>query len=172
LCPSKGWIGGGGNQRLKGYKAFHLQTIYPPYNENPVKKLDGYHSCPWGGDGHWGCHSNGGRKTFTTFITSKVSAYYEFFFKKVDDWVHYKFSHMPSGARITSESLTKGQGLYQAIWISAGQRVKLDYTCDNYGSLSAGGSGYNCEVQFVRKYWKGHVNNLKFFQTDPGSGYC
>jgi hypothetical protein len=179
LCPTAGWIGGGGNQRLKGYKAFHLQTIYPPSNSHPLKKLDGYHSCPWGGgsgsDGkgqNWGCKSKGGRKTFTTFITSKVSAYYEFYFKKVDDWVHYKFSYMPSGARITSESITKGKGLYQAIWISAGQRVKLDYMCDNYGSLSAGGSGYNCEVQFVRKYWKGHVNNLKFFQTDPGSGYC
>ena len=79
---------------------------------------------------------------------------------------------MPGGARLTSESITKGNGLYQAIWISAGQTVKLHYMCDNYGALKAGGSGYNCEVQFVRKYWHGHINNLMFFQTDPGSGYC
>tara|TARA_B110000977_G_scaffold49739_1_gene67579 strand:+ start:1162 stop:1698 length:537 start_codon:yes stop_codon:yes gene_type:complete len=146
---------------LKGKKSFKLGGVSPP------PSLDGYHTCPFGGgnDGNWGCSGKGGRRKFHTFITSKVGAYYEFFFKSIDDWVHYSFKNA-ANAQITSKAMTKGQGWYVPLWISAGQTVKLEYICDNYNS------GYNCELLFPMKYWKGKVVNLMFFQTDPGSSYC
>ena len=178
-CPPKGWIGtsgtkGAGNQRLKGHTTFRL--------ENPTAAAnDGYHECPWGGPlvpGYeWACIGMkgispsflGGRRRFTTFITSKVSGYYVFLFNEIDDWVNYHIYRLRPHRVIAHRSWTVGYTVWQPIWISAGETIGFGYTCDNYSGA------HNCQFYFNNygfPHYFGSGNNLMFFQTDPGTGYC
>jgi len=150
-CPTNGWAG------QVSSTSYSISTGNVKYKSNP------YHSCPWGGS-NWGCAGKGGRRKMVTFITVLVTGKYYLYLGPVDDWASIQFRHLPSYSDAGYKSLTIGQSTSYSWDLQRGQRVSIDYLCDNYKGK------YKCTL-FI-KYAGQYPLGLHFHQTDPGSAYC